>query len=181
MIGWVVRHELKLNWCTLDVYKIQDGPLQDPCLQDYRIYHPVSVTFLNSESTYTNKARQITAQSRETFTIFVFMYVMYLWFMYFMFTSVRFQNILNTFTFKSWLIGWHGLLVYYVTCNMFSKFNCVLKITTQVNTSNCYLPRMLGYILTISKSSLSTRSLGQGQGHTLENANLVTWTSILHV
>ena len=28
--GWVVRHVLKLNWCSLDVNDIQDGPLQAP-------------------------------------------------------------------------------------------------------------------------------------------------------
>ena len=30
VIGWIVRH-------ALHVYEIQDGPLQDPCLQDYSV------------------------------------------------------------------------------------------------------------------------------------------------
>ena len=36
------------------------------------------------------------------------------------------------------------------------------------------------YILTIFRSSLSIkRSLGQGQGHLMENAIFATWTSVL--
>ena len=34
------------------------------------------------------------------------------------------------------------------------------------------------YFLTISRSSSSIKSLGQGQGHPMENANLATWTSV---
>ena len=32
--------------CALDVYKIQDGPLQDPCLQDYRFPFVMNVKLM---------------------------------------------------------------------------------------------------------------------------------------
>ena len=34
------------------------------------------------------------------------------------------------------------------------------------------------YILTISRSNLSIKVIGQGQGHLMENANFATWTSV---
>ena len=34
------------------------------------------------------------------------------------------------------------------------------------------------YILTISRSSLSIKVIGQGKGHLMENANFATWTSV---
>ena len=34
------------------------------------------------------------------------------------------------------------------------------------------------YILTISRSSLSIKVIGQGQGHLMENASFTTWTSV---
>ena len=34
------------------------------------------------------------------------------------------------------------------------------------------------YILTISRSSLSIKVIGSGQGHPMDNANFATWTSV---
>ena len=37
-IGWVVRHVLKFNWCSIDVQEIQDGLLQAPVWAIKSIY-----------------------------------------------------------------------------------------------------------------------------------------------
>ena len=61
--------------------------------------------------------------------------------------------------------------------NVFVVSVCVSAITFQtVDIETSFL--VWWYILTISRSRVS-RSLGQGQGHLMENANLANCTSVL--